>query len=63
MYYRDLLNIISDSARTYIEDCVYGPIANSPWEHNKLAIYAPDRMKRSYHLDGREGVPKEEFWF
>lgn len=63
-YYRDLLAIIPDSARTYVEDCVYGPLVNSPWEHNKLGIYAPPgSIKRSYHLDGRQGVAKPEFWF
>lgn len=63
-YYRDLLGIVPDTARTYVEDCVYGPIANSPWEHNKLGIFTPPGdIKRSYHLDGRGGEPKGKFWW
>lgn len=62
-YYRELLANISDSARTYIEDAVYGPVANAAWDDNKLGIYAPSgNMQRSYHLDGRAGEPKGEFW-
>lgn len=63
-FYRDLLGMIPDGARTYVEDCVYGPIANSPWEHHKMAIYAPEGdMKRSTHLDGRAGEEKGKFWW
>lgn len=62
-YYSDLLSVIPDSARTYIEDAIYGPVVSSPWAHNKLGIYAPPgNMQRSYHLDGRAGEPKKEFW-
>jgi hypothetical protein len=62
-YYRDLLANLSQAARTYVEDWIYGSMANSPWEHNKLGIYAPrGGMKRSTHLDGRAGEPKGEFW-
>ena len=62
-YYKDLLASIPDTARTYIEDAVYGPIVNSPWEHNKLGIYTPPgNIQRSTHLDGRAGEPKKEFW-
>ncbi|MDZ7742989.1 MAG: hypothetical protein U5Q03_14955 [Bacteroidota bacterium] len=61
---RDILAIVPDHARTYVEDCVYGSMANSPWNHNRLAIYAPPGdMQRSYHLDGRGGEDKGEFWW
>ncbi len=62
-FYNRLLDIVPPGARTYVEDCVYGVVANSPWEHFRLGIYAPDGMKRSTHLDGRAGVPKGEFWW
>lgn len=62
-WYSELLSHIPDTARTYVEDVVYGWIANSPWDRWKLGIYAPKHMKRSYHLDGREGIPKGDFWF
>lgn len=63
-YVSDLLASISPTARTYVEDAVYGPIVNSPWEHNRIVIYTPPGdIRRSYHLDGRAGVPKPEFWF
>jgi len=40
-----------------VEDCkIYGEIG---WEKHKLWIYHPDgSIKRSYHLDGREGTKK-----
>lgn len=61
--YDRLLGTISDSARTYIEDAVYGTVANSAWETWRPVIYAPQGgMKRSYHLDGRAGEEKGEFW-
>jgi hypothetical protein len=62
-FYRDVLSQLPDEARTYVEDWIYGPVAHSPWEHHKLGIYAPKGMKRSYHLDGRGGIPKGEFWW
>jgi hypothetical protein len=62
-WYSELLSHIPDTARTYVEDEVYGWIANSEWERWKLGIYAPKHMKRSYHLDGRGGIPKGDFWF
>lgn len=62
-FYRDVLIQLPDTARTYIEDWVYGMVTASPWQHHKLGIYAPNGMKRSTHLDGRAGVPKGEFWF
>lgn len=64
MFYRGLLGMVPIGARTYIEDCVYGPVANAPWDHHKLGIYTPPGdIARSYHLDGRGGVPKGEFWW
>lgn len=63
-YYKDVLSGLPDTARTYVEDWIYGPVANSPWEHNKLGIFKPPGdMKRSYHLDGRGGEEKGEFWW
>lgn len=63
-WYRDLLAKLPDTARTYVEDWCYGFIADSPWEHHKLGVYAPTGdMKRSTHLDGRAGVEKGKFWW
>lgn len=63
-WYRDLLEPLPSSARTYVEDWVYGRIANAPWEEHRLGIFTPPgNMQRSYHLDGRGGEPKGEFWW
>lgn len=62
-WYRDFLAAIPQTARTYVEDIVYSWVANAPWEQYKLGIYAPKNMKRSYHLDGRAGEPKREFYW
>jgi hypothetical protein len=59
-YYRDtvLKNVPS---KTFIEDVFHGYVQDHDWEHSKIWIYYPDNgnnIKRSYHLDGRDGTRK-----
>jgi hypothetical protein len=55
---------LPQDARTYVEDWIYGPIANAQWPEYKLGIYTPEgNIKRSYHLDGRAGTEKREMWW
>jgi hypothetical protein len=47
--------------KTFIEDTFHGYVQDKAWERNKLWIYYPDEgnnIKRSYHLDGRDGTRK-----
>lgn len=66
-FYKDVLRKhFSDESRTMIEDTMHGVVAEGYrlrgrafWNDYKLAIYAPEGdMKRSYHLDGRDGESK-----
>jgi hypothetical protein len=59
-YYKDtvLKNVPS---RTFIEDTFHSYVQSNDWEHNKVWIYYPnngENIKRSYHLDGRDGTRK-----
>jgi hypothetical protein len=67
-YYKDFI-LDYCGEKTFIEDVVHGKIQddmipynqfnNDGWEKHKLWIYHPDgNIKRSYHLDGREGTRK-----
>jgi len=59
-----ILGSLPQDARTFVEDWIYGPIANAQWPEFKLGIYTPEGdMKRSYHLDGRAGATKREMWW
>jgi hypothetical protein len=66
-YYADMLQSeFSPQARCFIEDRMHS-IASSHPERHRLAIYHPEtgNVKRSYHLDGRQGDPKfddEQVW-
>lgn len=47
--------------KTFIEDTFHGYVQDRKWEKNKLWIYYPNEgnnIKRSYHLDGRDGTRK-----
>lgn len=68
-FYRNLIREwFAPSARTMIEDAVYGPLTMAwsdrgvkGWEEWKVGIYAPEgNMQRSLHLDGRGDDPKYE---
>lgn len=58
-------------AKTMIEDLMYGKLENAyrdqgkaGWDRFRVFIYTPEGdIKRSYHLDGREGEPKYESTF
>jgi hypothetical protein len=57
-YYRDIVLPFSDE-KTFIEDRFHGKVQDDGWDTHKLWIYHPEgNIKRSYHLDGREGTQK-----
>lgn len=67
-YYRDIILPPLDN-KTFIEDRTHGIIqddilpydqfSNDGWNKHKLWIYHPEEnIKRSYHLDGRQGTRK-----
>jgi hypothetical protein len=65
-YYRDIVLPFSDE-KTFIEDRFHGKVQDDEWDVHKLWIYHPEgSIKRSYHLDGREGTQKftidDEAW-
>lgn len=76
-YYKDVVIPFSDE-KTFIEDRLHGKIqddilpydtfSQEGWDTHKLWIYHPEgNIKRSYHLDGREGGRKfttdDDVWF
>ena len=67
-YYRDIVLLFSND-KSFIEDRLHGKIQEdilpydefdqSGWNQHKLWIYHPEgNIKRSYHLDGRQGTQK-----
>jgi hypothetical protein len=57
-YYREEVLRVSDE-KTFIEDKFHGVVQDDGWIKHKLWIYHPEGdIKRSYHLDGREGGRK-----
>lgn len=75
-YYRDIVLPFSDD-KSFIEDRLHGKIQDdilpydefdqAGWNQHKLWIYHPEgNIKRSYHLDGRQGTQKftvdDEAW-
>jgi hypothetical protein len=67
-YYRDVILPFSNE-KTFIEDRFHGKVqddclpydtfSQDGWNTHKLWIYHPEgNIKRSYHLDGREGTRK-----
>jgi hypothetical protein len=75
-YYRDVVLTFSDD-KTFIEDRFHGKVQDdilpyeefnqAGWKQHKLWIYHPEgNIKRSYHLDGRQGTQKftidDESW-
>lgn len=70
-YQRILADYFPPEARTMIEDNMYGKLeeayrnrGRAGWNEFKVWIYTPEGdIKRSYHLDGREGLPKWEETF
>lgn len=65
-YYREEVLRVSDE-KTFIEDKFHGVVQDDGWIKHKLWIYHPEGdIKRSYHLDGREGTKKftsdDEAW-
>ena len=75
-YYKEVVLPFSDE-KTFIEDRFHGKIqddclpentfSQEGWEKHKLWIYHPEgHIKRSYHLDGRQGTRKftsdDEAW-
>lgn len=71
-FYRKMLDdYIPPQAKTMIEDAVYGKLESAyrdrgkaGWDDWRVWMYYPEGdIKRSYHLDGREGQPKYESTF
>jgi len=75
-YYKDVVLPFSNE-KTFIEDRFHGKVQDDTfpydvfdqkgWEKHKLWIYHPEgHIKRSYHLDGRQGTRKyttdDEVW-
>ena len=65
-YYRDFVLPFSEE-KTFIEDRFHGKVQDDGWDAHKLWIYHPEgNIKRSYHLDGRQGTQKftvdDEAW-
>lgn len=66
-----MTNWFAPDARTMIEDRLYGVLCEAldtegdmAWPLFRLALFAPDGdMRRTDHLDGREGRPKHEDLF
>ena len=57
-YYKNVVLPFSEE-KTFIEDRFHGKVQDDVWEDHKLWIYHPSGgIKRSYHLDGREGSRK-----
>jgi hypothetical protein len=57
-YYKNVVLPFSEE-KTFIEDRFHGKVQDDGWEDHKLWIYHPSGgIKRSYHLDGREGSRK-----
>ena len=57
-YYRDIVLPFSEE-NTFIEDRFHGKVQDDGWDMHKLWIYHPEgSIKRSYHLDGRQGTQK-----
>lgn len=57
-YYKNVVLPFSEE-KTFIEDRFHGKVQDDGWEDHKLWIYHPSGgIKRSYHLDGREGTRK-----
>lgn len=62
--YRKWIDKIPVTQRTMIEDAMHGPVASSDWEVYRVGIwYPPGSIRRSLHLDGREGDSKFEETF
>jgi len=71
-FYKKIVNeYIPLEAKTMIEDCMYSKLEEAyrhrgkvGWNDFKVWIYTPKGdIKRSYHTDGREGMPKFEETF
>lgn len=57
-YYRDVVLPFSNE-QSFIEDRFHGKVQDDGWDAHKLWIYHPEgNIKRSYHLDGRQGTQK-----
>lgn len=70
-FYKQMLGSFPPTAKTMIEDRVYGVLESAyrergktGWNDFKVWLYYPEGdIKRSYHMDGREGEPKWEETF
>lgn len=60
-YYNHILNeYFSDKTNCMIEDRMHSIVQSEPQSHEIYIYHPKGGIKRSYHLDGREGRPKHE---
>lgn len=67
-FYKNALNFFSPNAKCFIEDLLYGKLIQAwdeggidGWNRWRLWIYHPEGgIKRSYNLDGRQGIEKHD---
>jgi hypothetical protein len=53
-YFKQLLDrVLTPGRYAMIETLAYGPVAQDPWEKNKIVIYAPEHAHTFTHRDGR----------
>jgi hypothetical protein len=58
-FFERLIGMFRVGCRTLIEEFLYGPVVNAPWEEYKCAVYnPPGSMRRLIHTDGRGQDPK-----
>ena len=58
-FFKRIIGMFRPGCRTLIEEFIYGPVATSPWEAYRCAVYSPEGgYRRIEHTDGREGDPK-----
>lgn len=63
-FFKDIIAHFRSGCRTLIEEFIYGPVVNAPWEQYRCAVYRPEgSMKRIEHTDGRESDPKFDAQF
>lgn len=58
-FYKSVMSLFSDKSNCFIEDYIHGKLQDGDWNKWKVFIYHPSgSIKRSYHLNGRNGAEK-----
>lgn len=65
-FYKNIMQYFSEESNCFLEDRLYSPCSEMPWEDWKVAIYHPEGgIRRSGNLDGRGSdvkFEKEQVW-